>query len=313
MGKDLLALTGATGFIGRHLLQTLPRAGYEVRVLLRSPAALPSGCASAVIGDLARPLNLAAALQGVAAIIHSAGPSSAMSGLPAQDHRDLSVEATVALAQAAQRAGVKRFIFMSSIAAQCGAYSDTVQTEEDNPKPTGAYGLAKLAAERGLSGLDLDWVGLRAVLVYGPGMKGNMARLLRIARSPWPLPFATLAARRSLLSLDNLAGAIATVLAVPAKLRRPLIVADSEALTVAEMIEAMRAGLNRRPGLFPLPIPILKSGMRAAGLDKELRLLTEPLVASAAALQKLGWTPKVSTQAGLAAIAKLERPGDPSL
>jgi nucleoside-diphosphate-sugar epimerase len=310
MARDLLALTGATGFIGRHLLQTLPSAGYEVRVLLRSATALPPGCASAVIGDLARPLNLAAALQGVAAVIHSAGPSSAMSGLPEQDHRNLSAEATVTLALAAQRAGARRFVFMSSIAAQCAAHSDKVLTEEDAPNPAGPYGLAKLAAERGLAQLELDWVALRPVLVYGPGMKGNMARLLRLARSPLPLPFATLAARRSLLSLDNLADAIATVLSVPGKLRRPLIVADSDALTVAEMIAAMRRGLNRRAGLFPVPMPLLKSSLRAAGLDKELRLLTEPLVASAAALRTLGWTPGVSTQAGLAATASSEVPAD---
>jgi nucleoside-diphosphate-sugar epimerase len=310
MARDLLALTGATGFIGRRLLQILPRAGYEVRVLLRTATALPPGCASAVIGDLVRPLNLAAALQDVAAVIHSAGPSSAMSGLPEQDHRNLSAQATMMLAQAAQRAGVKRFVFMSSIAAQCGAHSDKVLTEKDEPKPIGEYGAAKLAAEQGLAKLDLDWVALRPVLVYGPGMKGNMARLLRIARSPLPLPIATLAARRSLLSLDNLADAIATVLSVSAQLRRPLIVADSEALTVAEMIVAMRRGLDRRPGLFPVPMPLLKAGLRAAGLHKELHLLTEPLVASAAALRGLGWTPRVPTQAGLAAIASSEVPAD---
>src|ERR1700739_609064 len=137
MARDLLAFTGANGFIGRRLLQILPRAGYEVRVLLRTATALPPGCASAVIGDLVRPLNLAAALQDVAAVIHSAGPSSAMSGLPEQDHRNLSAQATMMLAQAAQRAGGKRFVFLSSIAAQCGAHSDKVLTEKDEAKPSG--------------------------------------------------------------------------------------------------------------------------------------------------------------------------------
>jgi UDP-glucose 4-epimerase len=141
-------------------------------------------------------------------------------------------------------------------------------------------------------------------------MRGNMARLLRIARAPIPLPLAGLAARRSLLSLDNLADAIDVVLAAPAKLRRPLIVADSEALTVAEMIVAMRRGLGRGPGLFPVPVGLLKAALAAAGLDKEFQLLTEPLVASAAALKGLGWAPSVSTQAGLAAIAKPEETDD---
>jgi len=306
MRKGVVALTGATGFIGRHLVRILPRAGYEVRVLLRTPIALPPGCAGAVIGDLAHPLNLAAALAGAAAVIHSAGPSFGMSGLPEQDHRNLTTEATIMLAHAAQRAGVKRFVFLSSIAAQCGAYSNEVLTENDEPRPDGPYGLSKLAAEQGLAQLDLDWVALRPVLVYGPGMKGNMARLLRIACSSLPLPFASLVARRSLLSLDNLGNAIEIVLTSPSKLRRPLIAADSDALTVAEMIAALRRGLGRRPGLFPLPMSLLKASLRAAGAQRELQFLTKPLVASAAALRELGWVPSISTQAGLADVAKLE-------
>jgi UDP-glucose 4-epimerase len=253
---------------------------------------------------------LAAALEGVGAVIHSAGPSSAMSGLPEQDHRNLSTEATVMLARAAQRAGVRRFVFMSSIAAQHGPHAHEVLTEDFEPRPSGTYGLSKLAAERGLAELDLDWVALRPVLVYGPGMRGNMARLLRIARSPVPLPFASLTARRSLLSLDNLVDAIDTVLTAAAKLRRALIVADSEALTVAEMITAMRRGLGRGPGLFPVPISLLEVVLGAAGRNNELQLLTEPLVVSTAALRRLGWAPSVSTQAGLAALAKSEETGD---
>src|ERR1700719_500947 len=106
----IVALTGATGFIGSHLLQRLPHRGYHLRVLLRRSTALPAGCASAVIGDLARPLNMAAALEGADAVVHSAGLAHAMSGLPEEDYRSLNTEATVGLARAAQRAGVKRFI-----------------------------------------------------------------------------------------------------------------------------------------------------------------------------------------------------------
>ena len=106
----------------------------------------------------------------------------------------------------------------------------------------------ELAAEQGLAELDLDWVALRLVLVYGAGVKGNMAQLLRIARSPYPLPFGALTARRSLLALDNLVEAVETVLKVREPLRRPLIVADPEPLTIPQMIGAMRQGLGRRAG-----------------------------------------------------------------
>ena len=184
----LLALTGATGFIGQHLLRELPKRGHRLRVLLRRPAAVPIEAASAVIGDLARPRNMAAALEGVDAVIHSAGLAHAMSGIPEDDYRVINTEATIGLARAARRAGARRFIFLSSIRAQCGPTADTAMTEAIEPAPTDAYGKSKLAAERGLAELDIDWVALRATLVYGPGVKGNMAQLMRLARSPLPLP-----------------------------------------------------------------------------------------------------------------------------
>ena len=163
----LLALTGATGFIGQHLLRELPKRGYRLRVLLRRPTDVPTWAASAVIGDLARPQNMSAALAGVDAVIHSAGLAQAMSGVPEDDYRVVNTEATIGLARAARRAGAKRFIFLSSIRAQCGPSADRVQTEDVEPRPTDAYGKSKLAAERGLAEIDIDWVSLRATLVYG--------------------------------------------------------------------------------------------------------------------------------------------------
>ena len=147
----LLALTGSTGFIGRHLLRELPKRGYRLRVLLRRPTSLPTNTASAVIGDIARPQNMAAALQDVDAVIHSAGLAHAMSGIPEDDYRVINTEATINLARAAKRAGAKRFVFLSSIRAQCGPSADDVQTEALEPRPTDAYGRSKLAAERGLA------------------------------------------------------------------------------------------------------------------------------------------------------------------
>src|ERR1700746_3903293 len=158
----LLALTGATGFIGPHLLRVVPKGGHRLRVRLRRPAALPTSTASAVIGDLARPQNMSAALEGVDAVIHSAGIAAGMSGVPEDDYRVLNAEATIELARAARRAGAKRFVFLSSIRAQCGPTAAAVLTESMEPKPTDAYGRSKLAAERGLAELDHDWVSLRA-------------------------------------------------------------------------------------------------------------------------------------------------------
>src|SRR5258705_4342822 len=182
-GKPLIALTGATGFIGQWLLKELPKRGYRLRVLLRRPSTVPIDAASAVVGDLARPVNMAAALADVDAVIHSAGLAHAMSGVPEDDYRMLNTQATIGLARAAQRAGAKRFVFLSSIRAQSAPTADQVLTEEMPPQPTDAYGRSKLAAEQGLAELELDWVALRLVLVYGTGVKGNMAELVRLARA----------------------------------------------------------------------------------------------------------------------------------
>lgn len=309
MNGPVVALTGATGFIGRRLLQVLPAQGYRLRVLLRRPGEIPAEAASAAIGDLARPHNLAEALRGVDVVVHSAGLAHAMSGRPEDDFRTINTEGTLALARAAERAGVRRFVFLSSIRAQTGPVAEEVLTEAMTPAPTDAYGRSKLAAEEGLAGLALDWVALRPVLVYGEGVKGNMAALVRLARSPWPLPLGAVRGRRSLLSVDDLASAVDAVIRAPGPLRRPLIVADRRPLTVPEMIAALREGLGRGPGLAPVPEPLLALAARVAGREEAYQRLAGSLVADAGALTRLGWAPTVETRAGLAVLARSAAPG----
>src|SRR5262252_8091365 len=283
MNKPLVALTGGTGFIGQQLLRELGQRGFRLRVLLRRPTTIPLDYASADVD----------------AVIHTAGPSHVMSGLPEDDHRLLGTEATIGLARAAQHAGVRRFVFLSSVRAQSGATAPDVLTEAMAAQPTDAYGRSKLAAEHGLAHLELDWVALRLVTVYGPGMTGNLAQLMRLARLPYPLPLGGLKARRSLLSLDNLASAVAHVLGTPDRLRRPLIVADPQPLTLSQMLAAMRRGLGRRPGLIPMPAPLLRLALDAAGHADSWQFVTGSLVADPAALMGLGWAPKVTTDQGL--------------
>jgi UDP-glucose 4-epimerase len=302
--QRLVALTGATGFIGQRLLAALPQRGFRVRVLLRRPTDITLDCASAVIGDLARPQNMAAALADVDTVIHSAGIAHAMSGMPADDYRILNTEATIALARAAERAHVRRFVFLSSIRAQVGPSADGVVTESHSPRPTDDYGRSKLAAEQGLSELAMDWVALRPVVVYGPGVKGNVAALLELARKPWPLPLGGLRAKRSLLGLDNLVDAIEAVIRAPGPLRRALVAADAEPLSVPEMIAALRRGLGRRPGLLPVPAPLLELALRLTGRAELYERLAGSLVADAAELRALGWSPRVTSAEGLATLAR---------
>jgi len=305
--KPLVALTGATGFIGQHLLKGLSARGYRLRVLLRRPTMLPEGCASVLIGDLAKPYNMSEALADVDAVIHSAGIPHAMSGLPEDDYRLFNTEATLRFAAAAERARVKRFVFLSSVRAQSGPTAEGVLTEERAPEPTDAYGRSKLEAEKGLAETGLDWAALRLALVYGPGAQGNVARLVKLARSPYPLPLAGLKARHSLLALDNLVEAVDRILAAPAPLRRPFIVADPKPLTIGEIVAALRQGLGRRAGLFYVPQPMLQAALRAAGQATGAEPLFGSLVADPSALSRLDWTPPVATQQGLAALAQHSR------
>jgi nucleoside-diphosphate-sugar epimerase len=140
--------------------------------------------------------------------------------------------------------------------------------------------------------------------VYGPGVKGNMAELLRFARSRYPLPVGALTARRSLLALDNLVSAVEAVLGAPAPLKRPLLVADPEPFTIPGMIAAMRAGLGRRPGVFSVPPTLIGTAMRAAGRSEGYARLSGSLVADPSALMRLGWTPAVTTRDALGALAR---------
>jgi nucleoside-diphosphate-sugar epimerase len=302
--KPLVALTGATGFIGQHLLKGLAERGYRLRVLLRRPTMMPEGCASVLIGDIAKPYNMSEALADVDAVIHTAGIPHAMSGLPDDDYRLFNTEATVHFARAAERARVKRFVFLSSIRAQSGPTADTVLTEEQSPQPTDAYGRSKLEAEKGLAETDLDWAALRLALVYGPGAQGNIARLIKLAQSPYPLPLAGLKARHSLLGLDNLVEAVDRILTTRTPLKRPFIVADPKPLTVGEIVAALREGLGRRAGLFYVPRPMLKAALRATGQAAGAEPLFGSLVCDPSALRSLDWTPPVATQHGLAALAR---------
>src|SRR6185312_12260632 len=155
-----------------------------------------------------------------------------------------------------------------------------------------------------LAETTLDWVALRLALVYGPGVEGNMARLIKLARSPYPLPLAGLKSEHSLLGLDNLVEAIDKVLATDHPLKRPFIVADPNPLTITAMIAAMRQGLGRRPALFYVPKPLLRSALRAAGQVDSYAPLFGSLVADSTALSRLNWVPPVETEAGLAALLR---------
>jgi nucleoside-diphosphate-sugar epimerase len=179
--------------------------------------------------------------------------------------------------------------------------------ETDPPSPTDAYGRSKLAAEDAVRAANVPFTILRPVLVYGPGAKGNLNRLLDLAQSPWPLPFGLFRQRRSLLARQNLVGAIRFALETPQTLGETYIVADPSPVTLAEIISAMRAGLGRSPQLLPVPPPLIGLVLKMSGRADEWERLGGSLVADPEKLLRAGWRPLAETRDGLCAMTGSNR------
>jgi UDP-glucose 4-epimerase len=183
-----------------------------------------------------------------------------------------------------------------------------VLRETDAPQPTEAYGRSKLAAEEAVRASNVSHTILRPALIYGPGVKGNLARLIELTQMNWPLPLGLCRNRRSLLARGNLIAAIHLALDAPAARNQTFIVADPTPLTLAELVAALRAGAGRSPGLLPVPSPLLGLAMKAMGRDDEWQRLGGTLVADPGKLIAAGWTPPIDTAAGLREMVQAASP-----
>lgn len=297
-------VTGASGFVGSALVPALVTAGYDVRAAVRRrPAAFALPVEVAIYGDLAASVEWRSLLAGVDFIVHLAGIAHTGPGVAAAHYDLVNYRATAALAEAAQKAGVRRVVFVSTIRAQTGPRSDRVLTERDAPNPTDPYGQSKLAAEIALARSGADFTVLRPVLIYGPGVKGNLRALVRLAGLPVPLPFGAFTSRRSLLSVHNLVTAILHVLRHAASSGEIYVVADVKPVSLAEIVTALRAGLGRKPWLFAVPPALVRFGLATIGRGRNWDQLDGQLVVDPSKLIDTGWRPDLDTAAGLAAMA----------
>jgi UDP-glucose 4-epimerase len=302
-------VTGASGFIGQALVEELAEKGHRLRAAMRQPADIfPRTVEVVAVSDLARPLEWRPLLADIDVVIHLAGIAHAGPEIADDLYDRVNRAATAALAAAAARDRIQRLIFVSSIRAQAGPAADHPLTEADAPHPVDAYGRSKLAAENAIRAADLPFTILRPALIYGPGVKGNLADLMRLARSPWPLPFGALRNRRSLLARDNLVAAIHLALASPATLNETYVVADPAPMTLAAIVGALRAGQGRGPGLLPVPPHLLALALRATGRAHLWERVGGNCVVDPAKLLTAGWRPPVETRAGLAAMVQAASP-----
>jgi UDP-glucose 4-epimerase len=182
-----------------------------------------------------------------------------------------------------------------------------VLRETDEPHPTDAYGRSKLAAEDAVRAAGVPFTILRPVLIYGPGVRGNLDRLIRLAKQPWALPLGLCRNRRSMLARQNLIGAIHFVLQKPSTKGEIYIVADPMPLTLAEIVAVLRAGQGRRPGLLPVPPVLIALAANAIGRGDDWQRIGGAMIADPARLLHAGWQPTIDTRAGLAALTAAPR------
>jgi UDP-glucose 4-epimerase len=303
--RKAVLVTGASGFIGKHVTQALARAGWRVRAASRNPGTLPAlaGVEPVAMPDLAASADWPMLLEGMSHVLHLAGIAHAPGMLPDDVYRRVNAEAAGELARAA-RGRVVRFVLMSSVRAQAGLAADHVIAEADTPQPTDIYGRTKLEAERLLAESGVGYAALRPAVVYGKGVKGNIAALATLAQTPMPLPFGGLDNRRSLLAIENLASAIALVLTAPEAEGETYLVADPEPISVAELVAAMREGLGRSPHLVRVPAGAVKRLMKTFGKEADFERVSGNFVIDATKLRRLGWQPSVKTRDGIVAMMR---------
>ena len=268
-------VTGASGFIGRHLVDALLHEGHRVSCVVRRgseiPAALHSGSVERIeIDDIAGDIDWAPRLQGVDSLIHLAARVHVMqesAADPLASFRRVNVLGTQRLAEAAVAARVRRFVYVSSIKVNGESTEHTPFRADDAPAPADPYAVSKWEAERLLWGLAAksatEVVVVRPPLVYGPGVKGNFARMVHWVERGLPLPLGAICNRRSLLAVENLVDFLGVCLVHPRAAGEVFLVADGHDWSTPQLVSAIAAALQRQARLIPVPVGLLTG---AAGL-----------------------------------------------
>lgn len=306
-----ILVTGANGFVGAALVRELYRQGRQVRAAVRTPSlpgTFPIGVDEVVVG----PIEAATwddALLGVDCIVHCAARAHVMrdgEGLSA--FRAVNVEGARRLAQAAATHSTRRMVFLSSIGVH-GAHTDSRSPfcEADAPAPAEDYAVSKLEAENALREVAkasrLELVIVRPPLIYGPGAKGNIERLVRLVRLGVPIPFGSVFNRRSMIGLDNLVDMLVLCIEHPRATETPVLLRDGEDLSTCEWMRRMQLAIGKCPLVVPLPLVLLRLLAKLVGKSQEVdRLLSSLIIDDAATRARLGWLPPLSVNDGIRRI-----------
>ena len=310
-----ICITGVDGFIGAPLSKALVASGKKIRGFSRNSYSRINAneIENIVIGDITKKINWEHYLKGYECIIHCAGKAhSTNKNDKLQDYLSVNTESTRLLAEQAVKAGIQRFIFLSSIKVNGESTFKINQDNKNNyafsyddtPNPKDFYGVSKFEAEKALwkisneSGLEV--VILRLPLVYGYGVKGNLSRLMKLINFGAPLPFSLVKNQRSLIGIDNLISILLTCIDHQEAPGNTFLVSDNKDLSTPDLIKNIALAMNRTARLFPVPIPLLKfiSFLIRRRGDME-RLLGNLQLDTSHTRKILSWHPPISVDEGI--------------
>jgi nucleoside-diphosphate-sugar epimerase len=307
-----ILVTGATGFVGRALVRRLLADGRAVRAAVRPASeALPAGAETVTVDDIGPDTDWRTALAGVDAVVHLAARAHVLRDSSADAHaryRAVNTLGALRLAEAAAAAGIRRFVFLSSARVH-GDHTTGSPFNESSPLlAEDPYGRSKADAERGLAALGttgrLEPVILRPPLVYGPGARGNFARLVALVARGVPLPLGTVRNRRSLIFVGNLVDAIVRSLDHPSAAGETFMVSDREDLSTPDLVRRIARALGKPARLVPVPAALLRLGGALAGRSDDVARLLDDLVVDSSKIRAfLGWSPVLTLDEGLAQTA----------
>jgi len=224
---------------------------------------------------------------------------------PLAEYRRVNVEGTLKLARQAAAAGVKRFVFISSIKVNGEAtFNKNAFFADDDPAPEDAYGQSKLEAELGLMQLAeetrMEVVIIRPPLVYGPSVKGNFSSMIKLVQMGLPLPLGAIHNKRSLVGIDNLVDLIIRCIDHPAATNQVFLAGDGEDLSTTELLRGVGNAMGKPTRLIPVSAGLLQLGATLLGRkDMAQRLLGSLQVDISKTCELLDWKPPYTVEEGL--------------